>query len=67
MAEQLAIRVQKISSLQELEDDWLGNERNETAVDHLRDVKVLLLTHILHPPLFLAALSIKFTGTVAVV
>ncbi|XP_046385608.1 E3 ubiquitin-protein ligase RNF103-like [Ischnura elegans] len=28
------------------------------------DVRVLLVTHLLHPPLFLAALSIKFTGRI---
>ncbi|KAG8232852.1 hypothetical protein J437_LFUL012656, partial [Ladona fulva] len=28
------------------------------------EVRVLLVTHLLHPPLFLAALSIKFTGRI---
>lgn len=61
LREQLSIRVQKISNIEELEKDWLQT-KNLTTTDHFRDIKVLLLTHLLHPPLFLAALSIKFTG-----
>ncbi|XP_054263281.1 E3 ubiquitin-protein ligase RNF103-like [Macrosteles quadrilineatus] len=68
MSEQLSIRVHKLAGVTEL-GDWLSESDeqtsyNQTAVDSLRDVKVLLLTHLLHPPLFLAALSIKFTGRI---
>lgn len=62
MAEQLSIRVEKLSSVRQMDGDWLDSGKNQTSNDDLRDVKVLLLTQILHPPLFLAALSIKFTG-----
>lgn len=61
MRQELSIRVKKLSDMNELEQDWL-HVTNITSNDNFRDVKVLLLTNLLHPPLFLAALSIKFTG-----
>lgn len=53
--------------MEELEKDWLidfslSNSRNHSSSLSSSDIKVLLLTHLIHPPLFLAALSIKFTG-----
>ncbi|PSN35060.1 E3 ubiquitin-protein ligase [Blattella germanica] len=69
--DQLSIRVKNIQDIEELKRDWLQNgssKSNTTSASdgssRNRDVKVLLLTHLLHPPLFLAALSIKFTGRI---
>uniref|UniRef100_A0A1B6CX40 Uncharacterized protein n=1 Tax=Clastoptera arizonana TaxID=38151 RepID=A0A1B6CX40_9HEMI len=65
MREQLSIRVHKITDLEEIEYDWLqSRNNNNNTTEHFQDIKVLLLTHLLHPPLFLAALSIKFTGRI---
>nr|CAD7256399.1 unnamed protein product [Timema shepardi] len=67
--DQLSIRVKSIQNLEEMKCDWLGQcdgQENNTksTVSSSKDIKVLLLTHLLHPPLFLAALSIKFTGRI---
>nr|CAD7392522.1 unnamed protein product [Timema cristinae] len=67
--DQLSIRVKSIQNLEEVKCDWLGQcdgQENSTksTVSSSKDIKVLLLTHLLHPPLFLAALSIKFTGRI---
>ncbi|KDR08621.1 RING finger protein 103 [Zootermopsis nevadensis] len=68
--DQLSIRVKNIHDIDELNRDWLQDEsagNNATSASSSgssSDVKVLLLTHLLHPPLFLAALSIKFTGRI---
>jgi E3 ubiquitin-protein ligase RNF103 len=71
--DQLSIRVKNIHDIDELNRDWLqdvstGNNTtyasSSGSSSSSRDVKVLLLTHLLHPPLFLAALSIKFTGRI---
>lgn len=64
LREQLSVRVKKVSSYDDLEKDWLHTSSNSTSNDKNISVKVLLLTHLLHPPLFLAALSIKFTGRI---
>lgn len=64
MREELSIRVKKLSHMDELEQDWLHITNVTSSADKFRDVKILLLTNLLHPPLFLAALSIKFTGRV---
>ena len=66
-----------IPNIEEVEKDWLHFKQNETAANDPDEfiikksddskstsVQVLLLSHLLHPPLFLAALSIKFTGRV---
>lgn len=66
----MSIRVKNIHDIDELNRDWLQDEsagNNATSASSSgssSDVKVLLLTHLLHPPLFLAALSIKFTGRI---
>nr|CAD7461735.1 unnamed protein product [Timema tahoe] len=67
--DQLSIRVKSIQNLEEVKCYWLGQcdgQENSTksTVSSSKDIKVLLLTHLLHPPLFLAALSIKFTGRI---
>lgn len=71
--DQLSIRVKNIHDIDELNRDWLqvdsaGSNATSASSGHSssssRAVKVLLLTHLLHPPLFLAALSIKFTGRI---
>lgn len=69
--DQLSVRVKNIRDIDELNRDWLqddsaGNNATSASSSHSssRAVKVLLLTHLLHPPLFLAALSIKFTGRI---
>lgn len=63
--DQLSIRVKTIESLEELEEQWLNENITQSVPSgSKREVKVLLLTHLLHPPLFLAALSIKFTGRI---
>ncbi|KAK9509479.1 hypothetical protein O3M35_006789 [Rhynocoris fuscipes] len=69
LSEQLSVRVKKISNYEDLEREWLQSANNKTstrleASNNNLGVKVLLLTHLLHPPLFLAALSIKFTGRI---
>ena len=68
--DQLSIRVKNIQDIEELKQDWLQEKSDENvtsaseSASRSQDVKVLLLTHLLHPPLFLAALSIKFTGRI---
>ncbi|GLH07421.1 E3 ubiquitin-protein ligase RNF181 homolog [Gryllus bimaculatus] len=63
--DQLSIRVKTVENLQELEEQWLNENITQNSPSwSKRGVKVLLLTHLLHPPLFLAALSIKFTGRI---
>ncbi|XP_039285357.1 E3 ubiquitin-protein ligase RNF103 [Nilaparvata lugens] len=57
LREELSIRVHKVADVHELEEDWLTSRPTD-------GIKVLLLTHLLHPPLFLAALSIKFSGRI---
>ncbi|XP_063231865.1 E3 ubiquitin-protein ligase RNF103-like isoform X2 [Bacillus rossius redtenbacheri] len=67
---ELSVRVHKVAGVEEARCGWLGQcaaQENSTAPGpgrDARDVRVLLLTHMLHPPLFLAALSIRFTGRV---
>ncbi|XP_008484944.1 E3 ubiquitin-protein ligase RNF103 [Diaphorina citri] len=56
--EQLSIRVNKISSLSQLEDEWMSTTKSDD------NVKVVLFSHLIHTPLFFAALSIKFTGRI---
>uniref|UniRef100_A0A8D8PU91 E3 ubiquitin-protein ligase RNF103 n=1 Tax=Cacopsylla melanoneura TaxID=428564 RepID=A0A8D8PU91_9HEMI len=56
--EQLSSRVEKISSLSELEEDWLTHNQSDDGV------KVVLFSHFINTPLFFAALSIKFTGRI---
>lgn len=67
LSEELAVRVKKIQDYDEIEREWLptsnANKTNLSPETSLA-VKVLLFTHLLHPPLFLAALSIKFTGRI---
>ncbi|XP_049806395.1 E3 ubiquitin-protein ligase RNF103-like [Schistocerca nitens] len=61
--EQLSIRVKRVKSVEEVQSEWFGED--EAAVNAQNsEVRVLLLTHLLHPPLFLAALSVKFTGRI---
>lgn len=68
----LSVRVKSIRDIDELNRDWLQDESsaNHTASvssspsANSDNVKVLLLTHLINPPLFLAALSIKFTGRI---
>lgn len=61
--EQLSIRVKRVTSVEEIQSEWFGED--EAAVNAQNgEVRVLLLTHLLHPPLFLAALSVKFTGRI---
>lgn len=63
--DQLSVRINSIDSIEEVEDQWLGvNKTHPNPAASKHEVKVLLLTHLLQPPLFLAALSIKFTGRV---
>ncbi|KAJ4435680.1 hypothetical protein ANN_18296 [Periplaneta americana] len=63
--DQLSVHVKHIHDIDELSKDWLQEDNATSASEKSsRDVKVLLLTHLLHPPLFLAALSIKFTGRI---
>lgn len=67
LREELSIRVHKVSDVEELDRDWLSDSNSEKSSSDNNslsssDVKVLLFTHLIHPPLFLAALSIKFTG-----
>lgn len=76
--QQLSLWVKRIQSVEEIEKDWLAVIHNETIETGALDesllsapdrtgstsVSVLLLTNLLQPPLFLAALSIKFTGRV---
>lgn len=74
--QQLSLWVKRIQSIEEVEKDWLDMQRNQTSDHDNRNtvmksegaesasVRVLLLSHLLQPPLFLAALSIKFTGRV---
>ncbi|XP_075221949.1 E3 ubiquitin-protein ligase RNF103-like [Lycorma delicatula] len=68
LREELSIRVHKISDVEELEKDWLTDSSSKSSRSSndlsSSEVKVLLLTHLIHPPLFLAALSIKFTGRI---
>lgn len=65
LREELSIRVHKVSDFEELEKDWLADfSSGKSSSSSLSDVKVLLFTHLIHPPLFLAALSIKFTGRI---
>lgn len=67
LSEELSVRVKKVSSLREVENEWLdnpGNKNSSSTSESNLAVKVLLFTHLLHPPLFLAALSIKFTGRI---
>ena len=65
LREELSIRVTKISSYEEVEKNWLQN--NSSGPNEVtKKVKVLLLTQLLHPPLFLAALSTKFSGNYCV-
>lgn len=66
LRDELSVRVKKVQSYEEVEKEWLeasNDKKNSSSSDTGLAVKVLLLTHLLHPPLFLAALSIKFTGT----
>ena len=68
----LSVRVKSIHDTDELNRHWLQDESsaNHTASAssspsaNSENVKVLLLTHLINPPLFLAALSIKFTGRI---
>lgn len=68
----LSIRVKSINDIDELNKHWLQDEsagNHTTSVSsspssNSKDVKVLLLTHLIKPPLFLAALSIRFTGRI---
>lgn len=68
----LSVRVKSIRDIDELNRNWLQDESsaNYTASAssspsaNSENVKVLLLTHLINPPLFLAALSIKFTGRI---
>jgi hypothetical protein len=68
----LSVRVKSIRDIDELNRHWLQHESsaNHTASESSspsangENVKVLLLTHLINPPLFLAALSIKFTGRI---
>ena len=68
----LSVRVKSIRDIDELNRHWLQDElsANQTASAssspsaNSENVKVLLLTHLINPPLFLAALSIKFTGRI---
>lgn len=76
--QQLSLWVKRIQSTEEIEKYWLNKNQNETIETSATNenvlsaqdgsgstsVSVLLLTHLLQPPLFLAALSIKFTGRV---
>lgn len=76
--QQLSLWVKCIPNIEEVETDWLHLKQNKTAnatdfdesniskseSSKSTSVQVLLLSHLLHPPLFLAALSIKFTGRV---
>ncbi|KAL1122763.1 hypothetical protein AAG570_003090, partial [Ranatra chinensis] len=61
LREELSIRVKKVEDFEDLETNWLGMGSKNGGGGNA-GIKVLLLTHLLHPPLFLAALSIKFTG-----
>ncbi|KAL1460999.1 hypothetical protein WDU94_012932 [Cyamophila willieti] len=56
--EQLSSRVDKITSLSQLEDEWLTHTQSDDGV------RVVLFSHLIHTPLFFAALSIKFTGRI---
>jgi E3 ubiquitin-protein ligase RNF103 len=68
----LSVRVKNIRDIDELNRHWLQDESsaNHTASAssspsaNNENVNVLLLTHLINPPLFLAALSIKFTGRI---
>ncbi|XP_034235362.1 E3 ubiquitin-protein ligase RNF103-like [Thrips palmi] len=76
--QQLSLWVKRIQSIDEVEKDWLDMSQNVTintsgSKENVlstpdgtgsTSVSVLLLTQLLQPPLFLAALSIKFTGRV---
>lgn len=67
LSEELSVRVKKVVSTEEVEKEWLNKtdeEGNTSSSETNLAVKVLLFTHLLHPPLFLAALSIKFTGRI---
>lgn len=61
--EQMMSYVQYVKSVQELENDWLTTSDSIFSCSS-ETVKVLLLTNLLNPPLFFAALSIKFTGRI---
>jgi E3 ubiquitin-protein ligase RNF103 len=68
----LSVRVKSIHDIDELNRHWLQGESvgsdttsaSSSLSDNSENVKVLLLTHLINPPLFLAALSIKFTGRI---
>ncbi|XP_014663922.1 PREDICTED: E3 ubiquitin-protein ligase RNF103-like isoform X2 [Priapulus caudatus] len=52
----LSSRVSTISSLEELERDWLQEKGYQ--------LQVILISHLQQPPIFLSALSVKFPGRV---
>lgn len=77
--QQLSLWVKHVQSVEEVEEKWLTFSKNQTSNSSGIDddstssglgnvaktsVRVLLLSHLLQPPLFLAALSIKFTGRI---
>lgn len=55
--------VYSIKNFDELERDWLPT-KNVSSKHGNQAVKIILLSHLLHPPLFFAALSIKYSGRV---
>jgi len=68
--QQLSVWVKEVKDVEEVKKDWL-HVRDETTPGNVnfadnssKTVQVLLITHLLHPPLFLVALSIKFSGRV---
>lgn len=73
--QQLSLWVKRIQTIEEVESDWLSENGTDSIVGDEKvvsksdsganNVRVLLLSHLLQPPLFLAALSIKFTGRVS--
>lgn len=78
MYQQLSLWVKHVQTIEEVEEKWLTFYSNQTSnssgIDDASSsgfgtvaktsVRVLLLSHLLQPPLFLAALSIKFTGRI---
>lgn len=74
--QQLSLWVKRVQTIEEVEEKWLTFYNNQTSnsIDDApasgfgtvakTSVRVLLLSHLLQPPLFLAALSIKFTGRI---
>jgi len=65
LREELNERVKKIDTYEELGSDWLTVGKSNNSLTSGLGVRVILFTQSFYPPLFFAALSIKFTGRIA--